>query len=110
MSSAHSIFEGYCCGEHSNLLFEKLNLTVLGLLAGPGNDLLLPPITFRAFFLEVPGITEAIGENPVGAKIVDVGGVSVIVRVSVSSTVVTNVLKVVAVLNTVDVLLYVSVT
>jgi hypothetical protein len=110
MSSTQLTLEGYCCGEHSNLPSKKPNVILLGLLAGKGDIFLLPPLAFRAFFFEAPGFVEAIGVNPGGVVIVDAGGVSVVVIVSVSSTVTKKVLKTVAVSNTVDVLLYVSVT
>ncbi len=110
MSSTQSTFEEYCCGEHPNLPSEKPNVTLSGLLTGKGNIFLLPPFAFQAFFFEAPGFAEAIGVNPGDVAIVDVVGVSVVVIVSVSNTVTKKVLKTVAVSNTVDVLLYVSIT
>jgi hypothetical protein len=110
MSSLHSTFEGYCCGEHSSLPFEKLNLTALGLLAGPGGDFLLPVLFFGAFSFFMATDGGFSGVNPAGVGTVKVGGVSVVVIVLVSTTVATTVVEMKAVLNTVDVLLYVSVT
>jgi len=111
MSFLHATLEGYWVGEHSKWPSFMLNATCLGCFTGAGEDFLLPPIALpRALSLAPPGLDTAIGVRPPAAAIVTVDGVSVTVRVTVSDSVETVVLTTEVVSNTVDVLLYVSVT